>query len=407
MPVVPGEARSRVLPGFATALFHLPMKHLFILRISFAGVLLAVPLSALAVTVTVNSLIVPMGKNYTVDGSFSTFTLDGRVLTATLAASETLTITSPDNTKFTFDTSLVPSRTESCTASSYAITFTNPAGASTKTFTVTPIATTCAVSSSGGAGGGGSGGAGGGGSSSAATPPPAVSPTPPPPAVTPPPPAPVPVFGIVSDLARGSQGAEVSQLQAYLASDPSVYPEGKITGYFGPATKAAVQRFQKKYGIAAIGRVGLKTRAKLQEIFGTPSPAPAPPAGGAPGATGGAITHTLARGSSGNDVTTLQTYLATDPALYPEGTVSGFFGPATERALKRFQAKYGITQLGRVGPATMAKLNQLLGASGAPALPPAPPPPAQSMSADDAAKIKALQDQLKALNDQLKGLQSQ
>lgn len=39
--------------------------------------------------------------------------------------------------------------------------------------------------------------------------------------------------------------------------------------------------------------------------------------------------------------------------------INGSFGPCTELAVKAFQKKYGISQLGNVGPATRAKLNTL------------------------------------------------
>ncbi|MFA6339137.1 MAG: peptidoglycan-binding domain-containing protein [Candidatus Paceibacterota bacterium] len=41
--------------------------------------------------------------------------------------------------------------------------------------------------------------------------------------------------------------------------------------------------------------------------------------------------------------------------------VNGSFGPATTRAVKRFQQKYGISQTGTVGPVTRAKINELFG----------------------------------------------
>jgi peptidoglycan hydrolase-like protein with peptidoglycan-binding domain len=74
-------------------------------------------------------------------------------------------------------------------------------------------------------------------------------------------------------------------------------------------------------------------------------------------------------GARGADVTTLQQTLAADSTLYPEGTVSGYFGALTSAAVKRFQAKYGIvssgspstTGYGRVGPATIAKFNAVYG----------------------------------------------
>ena len=77
-----------------------------------------------------------------------------------------------------------------------------------------------------------------------------------------------------------------------------------------------------------------------------------------------AITSQLDVGDSGEDVTELQTFLAADASLYPEGFVTGYFGPLTEVAVKRLQARYGIEQVGRVGPITMAKLNELMGAGG-------------------------------------------
>ncbi len=71
------------------------------------------------------------------------------------------------------------------------------------------------------------------------------------------------------------------------------------------------------------------------------------------------LTKDLSRGSEGSDVTILQKFLAQDKAIYPEGVVNGTFGPATERAVKRFQAKHGISQVGRVGPATRAKIAEV------------------------------------------------
>jgi peptidoglycan hydrolase-like protein with peptidoglycan-binding domain len=53
--------------------------------------------------------------------------------------------------------------------------------------------------------------------------------------------------------------------------------------------------------------------------------------------------------------------------VYPEGIISGFYGPLTTAAVQRFQCKYGIvctgsvttTGYGRVGPATLAKIQSL------------------------------------------------
>ncbi len=72
------------------------------------------------------------------------------------------------------------------------------------------------------------------------------------------------------------------------------------------------------------------------------------------------LTRSLSLGMTSEEVKLLQEILATDPDIYPEGLVTGYFGPLTEKAVKKFQAKFGIEQVGNVGPKTLAKLNTLL-----------------------------------------------
>lgn len=76
---------------------------------------------------------------------------------------------------------------------------------------------------------------------------------------------------IKQTLTYGMIHAEVRALQEFLAKDKAVYPEGQVTGKFGGLTLGAVQRFQKKYGIAKAGDkgygvVGPATRAKIVEL---------------------------------------------------------------------------------------------------------------------------------------------
>lgn len=70
------------------------------------------------------------------------------------------------------------------------------------------------------------------------------------------------------------------------------------------------------------------------------------------------LIRSLKQGMSGEDVRALQAILAADPGIYPEGTVSGFFGSLTAEAVKKFQKKHGFEQVGFVGPKTLRKLNQ-------------------------------------------------
>lgn len=72
---------------------------------------------------------------------------------------------------------------------------------------------------------------------------------------------------ITSQLGLGSQGDNVTNLQIFLAANPSIYPEGKVTGYYGPLTYAAVIRFQNQYGIDPVGRVGPLTLNKINTLI--------------------------------------------------------------------------------------------------------------------------------------------
>lgn len=85
------------------------------------------------------------------------------------------------------------------------------------------------------------------------------------------------VFQFKSNLKVGSRGDEVRELQKCLAEDPSIYPEGEITGYFGETTKKVVIRFQEKYAKEILepwgltegtGDVKKTTREKLNELCG-------------------------------------------------------------------------------------------------------------------------------------------
>lgn len=83
------------------------------------------------------------------------------------------------------------------------------------------------------------------------------------------------------------------------------------------------------------------------------------------GVTGQAFAYTtissqLDLGESGTDVTSLQGFFADNSAIYPEGLVTGYFGGLTQAAVKRFQAQYGLDQIGRVGPMTRDKINTLI-----------------------------------------------
>lgn len=69
-------------------------------------------------------------------------------------------------------------------------------------------------------------------------------------------------------------------------------------------------------------------------------------------------------GMTGPDVSALQTFLAADPSIYPQGLVTGYFGVLTYQAVANFQARNGISAVGRVGPITLAAINGMFGSIG-------------------------------------------
>jgi peptidoglycan hydrolase-like protein with peptidoglycan-binding domain len=73
------------------------------------------------------------------------------------------------------------------------------------------------------------------------------------------------------------------------------------------------------------------------------------------------LSRPLALGSTGADVTALQTLFA-QQGLFAT-TPSGYYGPVTEAAVAAFQSKNGLDPVGSVGPKTRAILNKLLSSS--------------------------------------------
>jgi len=61
----------------------------------------------------------------------------------------------------------------------------------------------------------------------------------------------------------GTSNPDVAALQQRLVKDG--FFSGPVTGYFGPLTKAALEAYQTKYGLSAIGVVGPATRNLLNE----------------------------------------------------------------------------------------------------------------------------------------------
>ncbi len=98
-----------------------------------------------------------------------------------------------------------------------------------------------------------------------------------------------------------------------------------------------------------VGRVG--PSCEFQACGGVSTP-PKPPYSPAMPPV---FNEVIKRGASGDNIKDIQVVLKSDPAIY-NGPVSGYYGAMTEVAIKKLQAKYGLSQTGIIDSATRAIL---------------------------------------------------
>lgn len=116
-----------------------------------------------------------------------------------------------------------------------------------------------------------------------------------------------------------------------------------------PSVSSLIQLLQQqianlKVQIQALQDAQLKARSAVQDVQGTLK-----------------LIVGLREGVTGDNVKTLQAILSADPAVYPEGLITGYFGRLTAQAVKRFQKKHGIEdELGKIAEKTLKRLNKEL-----------------------------------------------
>ena len=161
----------------------------------------------------------------------------------------------------------------------------------------------------------------------------------------------------------GDSGSNVRVLQFYLdfiSTFNDFIPKAAIDGIFGQSTENAVKAYQQAYGLPITGAVNEETWNSMYELyFSILSKLPDDYLGQSIRPYPGVI---LARGSSGENVSTIQTYLAAIADVYneiPKISVTGYFGIDTENAVLAYQNLFGLDPRGVVGPITWDSIARL------------------------------------------------
>jgi len=241
-------------------------------------------------------------------------TVDSGSFSAVMPAGSALYITSADKKLFTVSPS---NRVESyvCGASVSDLVVTGPSSGDSVTVTITPSATACTGSSGGVSGGGSSGGGGGGGGASTTV-------------------------------------------------TPAATPAKTVVATVATAVSSELRQIVELF--IALGIIPADKAEKARSVLAQQAPAVST-------TVSGTFSRALGKGTTHADVKRLQqllnsdadTRIATSGAGSP-GSESQFYGALTEKAVQKFQVKYGIAKAGEpgygsVGPKTRAKLKEVFG----------------------------------------------
>jgi peptidoglycan hydrolase-like protein with peptidoglycan-binding domain len=185
-----------------------------------------------------------------------------------------------------------------------------------------------------------------------------------------------PVF--IDPVNYGSTNDSIRLLQEVLATDPAIYPDGSVTGYFGDLTEAALARFQATFSLTDTGTFTSETGTILTNTL-TALPLTLYPET--------YLTVTVVRdrialerdlfrlsdqvesgrvvlsavpqlsvSQKSQDVATMQRILATDSQIYPERAVTGLVDAATQRAIVKLRQRYGMAYTIPPGPVDLSRL---------------------------------------------------
>lgn len=174
----------------------------------------------------------------------------------------------------------------------------------------------------------------------------------------------------VLNLHYGMHIPEVKKLQVFLNSNgftivsSGVGSPGFETNFFGPATFRAVKRYQAAHNIMQTGYVGPLTRVILNKTAPSSNVTPITPTTAATTSSRISFSSNLGIGSRSMEVKQLQAFLNShgytiaSSGAGSSGFETNFFGPATLRAVKKYQVDHNIIQTGYVNSPTRTALNK-------------------------------------------------
>ena len=155
-------------------------------------------------------------------------------------------------------------------------------------------------------------------------------------------------------LSLGDTGDQVRVIKYYLNVISTYYntiPTIPVNDVFDQETEAAVRAFQQTFGLPVDGIVGRQTWQAMDDAYESILSSTQLIDGGVvlfPG-------RVLQSGFQGQDVATIQEYLAYISTVYPAipaPAVTGVYGLETVQAVEAFQRQFGLPQTGTVGVTT-------------------------------------------------------
>lgn len=143
----------------------------------------------------------------------------------------------------------------------------------------------------------------------------------------------------------GDEDTYVEQLQQKL-KDLGYFP-GRTTGYYGTVTQQAVIEYQDDHDLVVDGKAGPKT---LTSLMGDDYQLPPDRF-----VNDDESADKYYPGDKGDEIHRIQERLKV-LEYYDYSTITGYYGPMTENAIKRFQRTNELTEDGIAGPATLSLL---------------------------------------------------